>query len=234
MAAARVDKAGEISEPEIAPVSEDQELLREGNEREKRTIEAASEEVAVLVGKVEERKHSVESKQDDTTEQNHPVVTVHARKLDCIVRDDDDDDAEVGVFEDTGSAYLSLKQDPRSKLQFKPVSTWASAPDQDDEPSHPFKKPNDKKIRPAVSVKKTGKNKAARMKPQHADDSSVVKINKANKKKGEVTFTKKTGPQRTKKKRLPQEANEAMSGWLDPFAYKKTQEPEQESSATPQ
>ena len=106
----------------------------------------------------------------------------------------------IDIFEDSQhSSKPTVPSSPTtdassSSMKFKPVSSWSKPSTVDeDELSHPLKKPKDKKVRSAVGVKKTGKPKSGRMKPQHtSDDSSVVKMKKSRqKKRGEMTFTKK-------------------------------------------
>ena len=110
------------------------------------------------------------------------------KKIDSILPDGDKDDESILV--DEGAVLSSLPETTTTGFDFKPVSTWASSAGRA-ERNHPWKKPAEKQVRSAVATKKVGKTKPARMKPQHADDDSVVKIKKSNRKNGEVTYTKK-------------------------------------------
>jgi hypothetical protein len=113
------------------------------------------------------------------------------------------------IFED--DELSRSKHGPLPMVKFKPVSMWAS-PD-DDELSHPLKKPREGKSRTAIGTKKPTKPKLERMKPQIADDSSVVKVKKANRSKGEVTYTKKLRPVGSTRKKV----TATTGGWSAPL-----------------
>jgi hypothetical protein len=183
-----------IQPPESASPSADSDLLGKGKEWN-------------------EPKDKSDARKPDET-----LMKPKSFKLADLVAEDDNDDA--GVFADGSGFFLSNSPSgkEKKKLQFKPFRTWASPQDKD-ELSHPIKKPKDKKTRSAVTVKKTGRNKASQMKPQHADDASVVKIKKAKRKKGEVTYTKKTDTRRPKQTKEEYDPSAAMSSWLNPFEY---------------
>jgi hypothetical protein len=116
--------------------------------------------------------------------------------------------ASFKIFED--DELGKSKHEPTPNIKFKPVSSWASL--DNDESSHPLKKPRDKKTRSVVAAKKPTKLKMERFKPQIADDSSIVKVKKANRQKGELTYTKKLRPVASTRKRHPA-SNE---GWTIP------------------
>lgn len=102
----------------------------------------------------------------------------------------------VRIFEDEGRGKIfHFSADSTSGRKFRPIPSWASRPEEDERSRCSVKKSKSTKIRTAVAAKKSSaKTKSGRMKPQHADDSSVVKVKKANSRKGEVTFTKKPIP----------------------------------------
>lgn len=129
--------------------------------------------------------------------------------------DDDDDDEAISLFLD-GSQHVPLTK-PASASKFKPISTWASPAE--DERSGPLKRSTPKKKAPVASVKRAGKLKNERMKPQQADDSSVVKMRKKGpRKKGEMKFEKTVRKTKPKSKTSGGGGGgEVRKGWLNPF-----------------
>jgi hypothetical protein len=194
------------STTETPSPAEDQDLLGKGKEWRNRTFETAppaEDSKRSEKGKEQKKLNNspANSKLDGTKKKPRSSKSLVAHKNDSMLH----------VFEDDSGFLSSIPAPSDKELKFKPLSTWASPVD-GDEMSHPIKKPKDKKTRSAVTVKKTGRNKATRMKPQHADDASVVKIKKGNRMKSEVTYTKKRA------KRKPRSSPGSISSkWQSPF-----------------
>jgi hypothetical protein len=98
--------------------------------------------------------------------------------------------------------------EPTPKMNFKPVSQWASTADD-------LKKQRDGKSRLAVAAKKPTKPKMERSKPHVADDSSVVKRKKSSRQKGQVTYFKTARP--VARAREKSGIASTASGWAAPL-----------------
>ena len=133
-----------------------------------------------------------------------------------LINDDDDEDGNLGLFLD-GSQHHMPPPKPLQASKFKPISSWATPAE--DERSGPKRS---KKKGPVASVKRSGKVKGDRMKPQRAgDDSSIVKLRKkGTRKKGELSFEKSADKSKTKSpkdKDSDDDDGGVRKGWLNPF-----------------